>query len=193
MSKRSSDPNSATSQWFFNLADNSATLDTEKSGFTVFGQVFEKSMLVVDAIGVLPIGDASKLKNVKNVRKISAALKQLPLAAPLNKSSLKSSNLVSISSVTSNRIASIASDSDRLFAYLEAAYPEFLSPAHALSPTNSGSMTAANGSYYRCYSATGTCIATSNGTVYYYRDSTNQITSLGSLFNLLAVAVAAGY
>jgi cyclophilin family peptidyl-prolyl cis-trans isomerase len=38
---KTSDPNSATSQFFFNLADNSAALDnpTNSGGFTVFGQV----------------------------------------------------------------------------------------------------------------------------------------------------------
>jgi cyclophilin family peptidyl-prolyl cis-trans isomerase len=38
---KTSDPNSATSQFFFNLADNSASLDnpTNSGGFTVFGQV----------------------------------------------------------------------------------------------------------------------------------------------------------
>ena len=38
---KSNDPNSATSQWFFNLADNSASLDNTNNsgGFTVFGHV----------------------------------------------------------------------------------------------------------------------------------------------------------
>jgi cyclophilin family peptidyl-prolyl cis-trans isomerase len=38
---KTSDPNSATSQFFFNLADNSAALDspTNSGGFTVFGRV----------------------------------------------------------------------------------------------------------------------------------------------------------
>ncbi len=38
---KTSDPNSATSQFFFNLADNSATLDSTNNsgGFTVFGHV----------------------------------------------------------------------------------------------------------------------------------------------------------
>ena len=32
-------PNSATNQWFFNLGNNSANLDNQNGGFTVFGQV----------------------------------------------------------------------------------------------------------------------------------------------------------
>ena len=55
MAKLPGDPNSATSQWFFNLADNSATLDHDNSGYTVFGSVVDTaSMSVVDAIAALP-------------------------------------------------------------------------------------------------------------------------------------------
>ncbi len=39
MAKLSGDPNSATSQWFINLADNAENLDGQNGGFTVFGQV----------------------------------------------------------------------------------------------------------------------------------------------------------
>lgn len=39
MAKIAGNPHSATSQWFFNLTNNSAVLDTQNGGFTVFGQV----------------------------------------------------------------------------------------------------------------------------------------------------------
>ena len=39
MAKVSGNPNSATSQWFFNLNDNSTNLDHQNGGFTVFGTV----------------------------------------------------------------------------------------------------------------------------------------------------------
>jgi len=54
MAKRSGDANSATSQWFFNLADNS-DLDSTNGGFTVFGQVTGSGMDVIDQIAALPL------------------------------------------------------------------------------------------------------------------------------------------
>lgn len=58
MAKFSGEPNSATSQWFINLADNGSSLDGQNGGFTVFGEVSASSMATVDAIAHLPIGNA---------------------------------------------------------------------------------------------------------------------------------------
>jgi peptidyl-prolyl cis-trans isomerase A (cyclophilin A) len=58
MAKLGGDPNSATSQWYINLGDNSANLDNQNGGFTVFGEVTAGSMAVVDAIAALPLVNA---------------------------------------------------------------------------------------------------------------------------------------
>ena len=54
MAKIDGEPDSATNQWFVNLIDNSANLDTNNGGFTVFGTVLGDGMQVLDAIDALP-------------------------------------------------------------------------------------------------------------------------------------------
>jgi peptidyl-prolyl cis-trans isomerase A (cyclophilin A) len=53
MAKLGGDPNSATSQFFVNLANNAANLDAQNGGFTVFGQVLDNGMDVVDQIAAI--------------------------------------------------------------------------------------------------------------------------------------------
>ena len=50
MAKQSGNANSATSQWFFNLKDNSANLDVQNGGFTVFGEITQESFEVLTKI-----------------------------------------------------------------------------------------------------------------------------------------------
>ncbi|GJM13115.1 MAG: hypothetical protein DHS20C12_15180 [Pseudohongiella sp.] len=54
MAKIEGDPNSATNQWFVNVADNSASLDSTNGGFTVFATVLGEGMTTVDEIDALP-------------------------------------------------------------------------------------------------------------------------------------------
>ena len=43
MAKVAGDANSATNQWFFNLANNAANLDNQNGGFTVFGEITDEA------------------------------------------------------------------------------------------------------------------------------------------------------
>lgn len=58
MAKLASSPDSATSQWFFNLSDNSQNLDNQNGGFTVFGRVLSHvDQLLIDILSSLEIVD----------------------------------------------------------------------------------------------------------------------------------------
>ena len=71
MAKQDGDPNSATSQWFFNLNDNSENLDNQNGGFTVFGEVLsEADFAVVDTIARQP---------TINVSNVNPAFSSLPV------------------------------------------------------------------------------------------------------------------
>ena len=59
MAKLGNDPNSATDEWFFNLADNSSNLNNQNGGFTVFGTVTNShGLAVMDAIAALQVVNA---------------------------------------------------------------------------------------------------------------------------------------
>lgn len=64
MAKLSGDENSATSQWFFNLTDNSGNLDVQNGGFTVFGQIRAENVEVLEAISALQHCDSIPLVNI---------------------------------------------------------------------------------------------------------------------------------
>lgn len=92
MAKLGSDPNSATNQWFFNESNDNATgsagLDTQNGGFTVFGDVLENGMSVVDAIGALTIVNAGK------------PFDELPVQNFTSGASVMADNLIFVDSVT---------------------------------------------------------------------------------------------
>ena len=51
MAKLGSDPNSATSQWFVSLGENSDILDPQNGGFTVFGRLTKATLPVAQLFG----------------------------------------------------------------------------------------------------------------------------------------------
>jgi len=85
------DPNSATSQWFVNFANNGgppANLDTQNGGFTVFGHVTGDGMTTVNAIAAVPIFN------------FGSPFESLPLRNYTAPNPIKVANLVSINSIT---------------------------------------------------------------------------------------------
>ena len=91
MAKLGSDPNSATSQWFFNLADNSSNLDNQNGGFTVFGKITDAaSLAVMDQIAAVPTYDLSSA---------NPAFNQIPLYNYQSGTTAQISNLVTVSSI----------------------------------------------------------------------------------------------
>lgn len=69
------DPNSATSQWFFNVGDNSGNLDSQNGGFTVFGRIVDDAGLqVMDRInGLMTINSSA----------VNPSLGELPVVRPV--------------------------------------------------------------------------------------------------------------
>jgi uncharacterized protein (TIGR03437 family) len=89
MAKVDGDPNSATNQWFFNLGNNSANLDTQNGGFTVFGRVVSTSSLaVMDKIGALPTPTGA----------LAAPFDQIPLQN--YSGAVQPENLIVVNSIT---------------------------------------------------------------------------------------------
>jgi cyclophilin family peptidyl-prolyl cis-trans isomerase len=86
---RTATPNSATSQWFFNVTDN---LDLDPSpgndGYAVFGAVIGGGISVIEAIGAVPVYDASSVL-------LNPAFSELPLLNP----ALEPQNLVMVNSI----------------------------------------------------------------------------------------------
>ncbi|MBU2097629.1 MAG: peptidylprolyl isomerase [Gammaproteobacteria bacterium] len=72
-------PDSATSQWFVNLADNSANLDNQNGGFTVFARVLGDGMAVADRINALPVIAVSTGITQLPVRDFNTATDPAPL------------------------------------------------------------------------------------------------------------------
>lgn len=80
MAKRGGDPHSATNQWFFNMGDNSANLDNQNGGFTVFGRVMGSGMQIVDALAAVPRFNKSNGNGLPaGLSAVRGELSELPL------------------------------------------------------------------------------------------------------------------
>ncbi len=64
MAKVGDDPDSATSEFFFNYGDNSANLDNQNGGFTVFARVLGNGMDLINAYGTLGTYNVAQLTDV---------------------------------------------------------------------------------------------------------------------------------
>lgn len=97
MAKLGEDPNSATNQWFFNLANNNApddpsSLDNQNGGFTVFGEVLsDTDFESIEAIAALP---------TTNLSEVSPAFSNLPVIVDGEDDSLDRDNLVILNDVS---------------------------------------------------------------------------------------------
>ena len=93
MAKLGNDPNSATSQFFFNESDsNAANLDNQNGGFTVFGNVVgDAGLAVMDAIAAVPVPSPGPL---------ASPLDQIPLQNYTAGTTVQPSNLILIKDVT---------------------------------------------------------------------------------------------
>lgn len=175
MAKLGSNPDSATSQWFVNLADNSANLDAQNGGFTVFARVTTPGMAVVDRIAALPTVNAG------------GAYSDLPVVDWAAGTVIQRRHLVLIERATVLPARDQQGEADRVFDYLEAAYPQYLSPSQGVAGT-------ADGYVYRYYSGSNAYVGVKDGQVWYLVPGLDgNINRLGTTAEWFATAQAAGY
>lgn len=93
-------PNSATSQFFFNLGDNSANLNNQNGGFTVFARVIGNGMAVVDAIAALPRVDLRPRFPGQGSDPFVGAANEVPIRGTLAPSVITPDNYASVNAIT---------------------------------------------------------------------------------------------
>ena len=97
MAKLDNNPNSATDQWFLNLADNTANLDNQNGGFTAFGRVCGNGLSVADTSASLPTASYTVPVNSTPTRFDDFPIDTAPPAA----ATLDFAKLLLVNSVTS--------------------------------------------------------------------------------------------
>ncbi len=93
MAKVSHDPDSATTEWFINVADNRENLDNQNGGFTVFGQVIDDGMIIANEISTSIINQVAGTV-------LGSAFSNLPVAGWIFGTPVYQKNLIMISSAT---------------------------------------------------------------------------------------------
>jgi cyclophilin family peptidyl-prolyl cis-trans isomerase len=98
MAKVSGNPNSATSQFFVNVDDNTGNLDYQNGGFSVFGRVAGEGMTVADTINFLPSATYNLFLNGSAT---PTSFDDFPMNAPTAPPSMDQTKVVKILSVAS--------------------------------------------------------------------------------------------
>jgi peptidyl-prolyl cis-trans isomerase A (cyclophilin A) len=102
MAKIGGNPDSATSQFFFNLADNRGTppngLNFQNGGFTSFGRVLGSGMTVVDALAAVTTYDMRNFYDGQGNQSFAGAANELPLRGTPN-NTVTPDNFLTITSV----------------------------------------------------------------------------------------------
>lgn len=177
MAKLGGQPDSATDQWFVNLADNSATLDAGRSsasngGFTVFGRVTAGGMVVCDQIAAL------------RTYAFASPFGEIPLLNYAGTGAVTSANVVRATSVS---VLPRGTDSDRIFNYLEGRFPQYVPATGRLASTGLGYD-------FRYYPLTDSYVGTKDGKVDYLVPAISpDIRNLGTMAEWLVLAAAEGY
>jgi peptidyl-prolyl cis-trans isomerase A (cyclophilin A) len=175
MAKLGNNPNSATSQWFFNLVDNTTTLGpTNNGGFTVFGKATPPGLAVLDKIAALPTVNAG------------GEFTDFPVVNFITGRILRP-NMVLVERIEELPARTSLGAADRVFNYLEAAYPQY-------APPGTSTTGVALGYTYRHYAATGAYVGTKDGMVHYLVPALSlEIQLLGSVAEWLGIAEVNGY
>ena len=190
MAKVGGNPDSATSEWFVNLANNTspcppinpgtvneqAGLDCQNGGFTVFARVTGEGMATADKIAALPRVNAGG---------VVSSMPMLKVESPLTLDAVKA-NAVTISSVTEFPAQAGKTDSDRIFDFLEKNYPQYV-------PVEGKESGVALGYVYRYYPKTNSYVGTKDNQVWYLVPAlSNDIQRLGTLTDWLVIAATSG-
>ncbi|MES2787578.1 MAG: peptidylprolyl isomerase [Pseudomonadota bacterium] len=173
MAKVGNQPNSATSQWFVNLGNNTF-LDASNGGFTVFGRLTTPGLELADRIGALP-----------RVTYLGSPFNELPVTAPRTSGSPARSEVVLITGAT--EIPAPANANDSIFNYIEARYPTYLAPVASSSGEYLGYK-------YRHYAPYNVYVAIGEGRVLYYAPLVSgDFVDIGPIDFWTSIAISEGY